>query len=80
VNIDGFLYLIQGNEHVTRTFPDGREVYTINGIEQGPSGADGADRVIPPLPSYTAVEDMRTPQHDHNSRYLPASTHHGGRK
>ncbi|KAJ7493421.1 hypothetical protein B0H11DRAFT_2006370 [Mycena galericulata] len=23
-----------GNEHVTRTYPDGREVYTINGVEQ----------------------------------------------
>ncbi len=25
---------IQGNEHITRTLPDGREVRTINGIEQ----------------------------------------------
>ncbi|KAF8889378.1 hypothetical protein BD779DRAFT_1439269 [Infundibulicybe gibba] len=27
----------EGNEHVTRTYPDGREVYTINGVEQPPS-------------------------------------------
>ncbi|KAF5336177.1 hypothetical protein D9611_006336 [Ephemerocybe angulata] len=24
----------QGNEHVTRTLPDGRETYTVNGVEQ----------------------------------------------
>ena len=26
--------MIQGNEHVTRTLPDGRKVRTINGVEQ----------------------------------------------
>jgi len=25
---------MDGNEHVTRTFPDGRQVYTVNGVEQ----------------------------------------------
>jgi len=23
-----------GNEHITRTYPDGRELYTVNGVEQ----------------------------------------------
>lgn len=26
--------MIQGNEHITRTLPDGRKVRTINGVEQ----------------------------------------------
>lgn len=29
--------IVQGNEHVTRTYPDGREVRSINGVEQPPS-------------------------------------------
>ncbi|KIM44545.1 hypothetical protein M413DRAFT_442510 [Hebeloma cylindrosporum] len=29
---------MDGNEHVTRTFPDGREIRTINGVEQPPAG------------------------------------------
>ena len=28
----------QGNEHITRTLPDGRKVRTINGVEQQPRG------------------------------------------
>ena len=28
------LACLQGNEHVTRTFPDGRRIYTVNGVEQ----------------------------------------------
>jgi len=28
----------QGNEHITRTLPDGRKVRTINGVEQPPRG------------------------------------------
>ena len=30
--------MIQGNEHITRTLPDGRKVRTINGVEQQPRG------------------------------------------
>lgn len=30
-----------GNEHITRTFPDGRQVRTINGVEQHPRGHVG---------------------------------------
>jgi len=30
---------LEGNEHVTRTYPDGRQVYTINGIKQGSQSA-----------------------------------------
>jgi len=44
-----------GNEHVTRTYPDGREVYTINGIEQGPP-REIEERFIPPPPG-----DMQGP-------------------
>jgi hypothetical protein len=40
---------IQGNEHKTHTHPDGREVYTINGIEQTPQ-RDMNQRFIPPPP------------------------------
>jgi DnaJ family protein B protein 6 len=25
---------LQGTEHITRTYPDGREVHTVNGVEQ----------------------------------------------
>ncbi|KIL69405.1 hypothetical protein M378DRAFT_69572 [Amanita muscaria Koide BX008] len=43
-----------GNEHVTRTYPDGRKIYTINGVEQqvhghllGPDAGGGAGRSLP---------------------------------
>ena len=38
----------QGNEHVTRTYPDGRTIRTINGVEQ-PSGPMGR---LPQAPQY----------------------------
>lgn len=47
---------IQGNEHVTHTYPDGREVYCINGIEQ-PRSHDVEERFIPPPPP---PPEMRT--------------------
>jgi len=40
-----------GNEHITRTYPDGREIYTINGVEQMqplPGSGSRVDRYIPP--------------------------------
>jgi len=38
-----------GNEHITRTYPGGGEVYTINGVEQGPQ-RDTNERFIAPPP------------------------------
>ncbi|KZT34241.1 DnaJ-domain-containing protein [Sistotremastrum suecicum HHB10207 ss-3] len=46
-----------GNEHITRTYPDGRQVYTINGREQRPPPAaisNQAERTLPPPPPYQA--------------------------
>ncbi|KAL5513244.1 hypothetical protein ACEPAH_3642 [Sanghuangporus vaninii] len=39
-----------GNEHVTYSYPDGRERYLINGVEQ-PSSSRG-ERSLPPPPPY----------------------------
>jgi len=43
-----------GNEHVTRTYPDGRKIYTINGVEQlvhgqlpGPDAGGSTGRLLP---------------------------------
>jgi len=50
-----------GNEHITRTLPDGRKVRTINGVEQPPRGHVG----------YTDnSKNMPFPQSS-ESRYLP---------
>src|SRR5882762_8788456 len=58
----------QGNEHVTTTHPDGREVYMINGVEQRPqrniedgfippSSGDRQVNGIPPPPLITSTSD-----------------------
>lgn len=49
-----------GNEHVTLTYPDGRQRYTINGVEQ-PSPQD--NRYL-----------QGAPQESRADRYLPSST------
>ncbi|KAF7323162.1 hypothetical protein HMN09_00096600 [Mycena chlorophos] len=46
-----------GNEHVHRTYPDGRELYTINGIEQqqgSPTYIQQPQAAPPPPPLYSA--------------------------
>ncbi|KDQ61568.1 hypothetical protein JAAARDRAFT_31025 [Jaapia argillacea MUCL 33604] len=48
----------QGNEHVTLTYPDGREVYTINGVEQSPQGYIQD----PPQPSNQYIQQPPPPQ------------------
>jgi len=37
----------EGNEHVTRTLPDGREIYTVNGLEQA-LPAPAHQQALPP--------------------------------
>lgn len=51
---------VQGNEHITRTFPDGREVHTINGVEQG-TLLDTDQRFIPPPPADVQGEGYPPP-------------------
>ncbi|KAJ7035635.1 hypothetical protein C8F04DRAFT_955023 [Mycena alexandri] len=46
-----------GNEHVTRTYPDGRETYTVNGVEQ-------QQHYLPP-------PGPPPPSRDHRSMHLP---------
>ncbi|KDR80578.1 hypothetical protein GALMADRAFT_153046 [Galerina marginata CBS 339.88] len=55
-----------GNEHITRTLPDGREVRTINGVEQPPSGYN----------SYPSPSKNRRLQESSAHRYLPPDTPH----
>ncbi|KAJ7257961.1 hypothetical protein B0H12DRAFT_465696 [Mycena haematopus] len=68
-----------GNEHVTRTYPDGRKVHTINGVEQpsrgylpppGPPPQDPRNMVPPPPP----------PQMNNNRGYIsPPPSYHSSR-
>ncbi|KAF7977103.1 hypothetical protein HWV62_4697 [Athelia sp. TMB] len=57
-----------GNEHRTHTYPDGREKYTINGVEQ-PQQYAPPEPFIPPAPpqimanNYLAPPIMRAPSH-----------------
>lgn len=55
------LACVQGNEHVTRTFPDGRRVYTINGAEQPVHGY---------LPS-----DSKDSRHMSTAHHVSSSAH-----
>jgi len=61
-----------GNEHVRRRLPDGREVYTINGVEQPPSGP-GFLPQPPPIPKHSHRSDPRadylTPPPSYHSSY-----------
>ncbi|KAF8159612.1 hypothetical protein B0H34DRAFT_704170 [Crassisporium funariophilum] len=56
-----------GNEHITRTLPDGRKVRTINGIEHRPRGF---------VPYTDPSKGRRLPQSSEN-RYLPPSDPRG---
>ncbi|KIM82972.1 hypothetical protein PILCRDRAFT_819773 [Piloderma croceum F 1598] len=49
-----------GNEHITQTLPDGREIYTVNGIEQG-LRRDTEERFIPPPPGDMQGEGIPPP-------------------
>ncbi|KAG2011684.1 DnaJ protein, variant 2 [Coprinopsis cinerea AmutBmut pab1-1] len=53
----------EGNEHVTRIFPDGREVYTINGVEQPSRGQienkSASNKQLPP-PQQTGYSTSRS--------------------
>ncbi|KAF8347760.1 hypothetical protein F5887DRAFT_954020 [Amanita rubescens] len=53
-----------GNEHVTRTFPDGRQVYTVNGVEQPAHG----------YPSSSEPKESRRIAH-HNTRGSSSQAH-----
>ncbi|PPQ90768.1 hypothetical protein CVT25_010157 [Psilocybe cyanescens] len=55
-----------GNEHILRTLPDGREVRTINGLEQQPAGY---------LPQTNPSKNRRIPDPSAH-RYLPPDTAH----
>ncbi|KAJ6496766.1 hypothetical protein DFH09DRAFT_1376346 [Mycena vulgaris] len=71
-----------GNEHVTRTYPDGREIYTINGVEQqrssrgylpppGPPPPPQDPRnngMLPPPPQMNARRYISPPPSYHSSR------------
>lgn len=53
------IFYIQGNEHITRTLPDGRKVRTINGVEQPRGHA-----------TFTDNKNLTFPPSSEN-RYLP---------
>ncbi|KAF8967689.1 hypothetical protein BDZ97DRAFT_1655988 [Flammula alnicola] len=53
-----------GNEHILRTMPDGREIRTINGVEQPPSGY---------LPHADQTENRRVTESS-GHRYLPPAS------
>ncbi|KAJ6581183.1 hypothetical protein B0H19DRAFT_1114097 [Mycena capillaripes] len=67
-----------GNEHVTRTYPDGREIYTINGVEQpsggylpppGPPPSQNPRNMPPPLPQMNNARGyISSPSSYHSSR------------
>ncbi|KAJ7113692.1 hypothetical protein C8R43DRAFT_130448 [Mycena crocata] len=79
----------EGNEHVTRTYPDGRELYTINGVEQQrgiehgrssrgylppPGPPPPSQNRPPPPPQMNGRGYMSPPPSYHNSR---SSAHSG---
>lgn len=51
--------MVQGNEHTTYSYPDGRERYFINGVEQPTSSNDHS---LPPPPPYSSVVPANTGQ------------------
>ncbi|KAK7031414.1 hypothetical protein R3P38DRAFT_2923447 [Favolaschia claudopus] len=70
----------EGNEHVTRSYPDGREIHTINGVEQQsrgflpPPGPPPQDhRNMAPLPP------MPPPPQYMNGYISPPPSYHGSR-
>ncbi|KAJ2934050.1 hypothetical protein H1R20_g3053, partial [Candolleomyces eurysporus] len=49
----------EGNDHVTRTFPDGRKVYTINGVEQPSHDTPPASGIFAKPPSSSILLQLR---------------------
>ncbi|KAJ7623487.1 hypothetical protein FB45DRAFT_925794 [Roridomyces roridus] len=81
-----------GNEYVTRTYPDGREIHTINGVEETTSsrGYLPPPGPPPPLPHEQFPSNMRLPppqtrytspppSYHHHSTRSPAHSVHSGR-
>ncbi|KAJ7636094.1 hypothetical protein DFH06DRAFT_1219969 [Mycena polygramma] len=74
-----------GNEHVTRTYPDGREIYTINGVEQPSRGylpppgppppAQDPRSMPPPLPQMNNARGYISPPPSYHSSH--GSMHSG---
>ncbi|CAK5273842.1 unnamed protein product [Mycena citricolor] len=64
---------INGNEHVTRISPDGREVYTVNGVERRDQLPAVPGYISPPPPyhpiDYHPNAHMHTPT-EHHSLFL----------
>lgn len=61
-----------GNEYVTRTYPDGRKIRTVNGIEQPTSRPPVAQPQAQPLPVYGQPQPSRT---RHHTVPVPTSRH-----
>ncbi|KAJ7743091.1 hypothetical protein B0H16DRAFT_1322816 [Mycena metata] len=75
-----------GNEHVTRTYPDGREIYTVNGVEQqqqylpppGPPPPSRDHRSIhPPPPQMNNPRGYIPPPPPYRSHSPRSSVHSG---
>ncbi|KAJ7065192.1 hypothetical protein C8F01DRAFT_1248796 [Mycena amicta] len=65
-----------GNEHVTRTYPDGHEVYTLNGIEQ----QRPAQGYLPPPGPAPYSSRGRAPPTPPPSYHSSSGSHHSGRR
>ncbi|KAJ7460646.1 hypothetical protein FB451DRAFT_498005 [Mycena latifolia] len=70
-----------GNEHVTRIYPDGREIYTINGVEQQRSSRGYLPPPGPPPPSQDTRNMLPPPPQMNNAqRYIsPPPSYHSSR-
>ncbi|KAJ7089698.1 hypothetical protein B0H15DRAFT_267084 [Mycena belliarum] len=76
-----------GNEHVTRTYPDGREIYTINGVEQqrpsrgylpppAPPARDPWNMLPPPPQMNNSRNYVSPPPSYHSARSSAHPSHH----
>lgn len=65
-----------GNEHVTRTFPDGREVFTINGEPQSPHRGYLEPPVIPRPPPAGPPPPYQGRNTNYNPFRKPEQSHH----
>ncbi|KAH8111011.1 DnaJ-domain-containing protein [Phellopilus nigrolimitatus] len=52
-----------GNEHITYSYPDGRERYLVNGVDQASISGNHSDRNLPPPPPYSAPAPANTAHH-----------------